>query len=67
LECLNEYGKNIVRLRFFDENCLMNLATLGALAIHKLPEAVAVMLFLKIGGLFQDLAVSCSRKSIKFL
>ncbi|WP_233271391.1 hypothetical protein [Microcystis aeruginosa] len=45
----------------------MNLATLGALAIHKLPEAVAVMLFLKIGGLFQDLAVSCSRKSIKFL
>jgi Cd2+/Zn2+-exporting ATPase len=60
-------GKNILKLRFFDENFLMTIATLGALAIHKLPEAVAVMLFFKIGELFQDLAVSRSRKSIKSL
>jgi Cd2+/Zn2+-exporting ATPase len=60
-------GKNILKLRFFDENFLMTVATLGALAIHKLPEAVAVMLFFKIGELFQELAVSRSRKSIKSL
>lgn len=45
----------------------MTVATLGAFAIHKLPEAVAVMLFFKIGELFQELAVNRSRKSIKSL
>ncbi|WP_330202944.1 heavy metal translocating P-type ATPase [Cyanobacterium sp. Dongsha4] len=60
-------GKNIVKGKFFDENFLMTVATLGAFAIHKLPEAVAVMLFFKIGELFQELAVNRSRKSIKSL
>ncbi|MEG4010517.1 heavy metal translocating P-type ATPase, partial [Microcoleus sp. Pol1C5] len=46
-------GRNILRGRFFDENFLMTIATLGAVAIHKLPEAVGVMLFFKIGELFQ--------------
>ncbi|MBD2316530.1 heavy metal translocating P-type ATPase [Phormidium tenue] len=60
-------GKNILRGRFFDENFLMTIATLGAFAIHKLPEAVAVMLFYKIGELFQDMAIGNSRRSIKAL
>lgn len=60
-------GKNILKGKFFDENFLMTVATLGAFAIHKLPEAVAVMLFFKIGELFQELAVNRSRKSIKSL
>lgn len=60
-------GKNILRGRFFDENFLMTIATLGAFAIHKLPEAVAVMLFYKIGELFQDMAIGNSRRSIKSL
>ncbi|WP_013320255.1 heavy metal translocating P-type ATPase [Gloeothece verrucosa] len=64
---LKTAGRNILRGRFFDENFLMTIATLGAIAIHKLPEAVGVMLFYKIGEFFQELAVSRSRKSIKSL
>jgi Cd2+/Zn2+-exporting ATPase len=60
-------GRNILRGRFFDENFLMTIATLGTIAIHKLPEAVGVMLFFKVGELFQEYAVGKSRKSIKSL
>lgn len=60
-------GRNILRGRFFDENFLMTIATLGAIAIHKLPEAVGVMLFFKVGEFFQEYAVGRSRKSIKSL
>ncbi|MEG4129589.1 heavy metal translocating P-type ATPase [Microcoleus sp. Pol11C1] len=60
-------GRNILRGRFFDENFLMTIATLGAVAIHKLPEAVGVMLFFKIGELFQEFAVGRSRQSIRSL
>lgn len=60
-------GRNILRGRIFDENFLMAIATLGAIAIHELPEAVAVMLFFQIGELFQDYSVGRSRRSIKAL
>lgn len=60
-------GRNILRGRIFDENFLMTIATLGAIAIHELPEAVAVMLFFQIGELFQDYSVGRSRRSIKAL
>ncbi|MDY0219010.1 MAG: heavy metal translocating P-type ATPase [Candidatus Cloacimonas acidaminovorans] len=59
--------KNIIRGQFFDEQFLMAIATLGAFAIHQMPEAVAVMLFYVTGELFQDIAVGRSRKSIKSL
>ncbi len=59
--------KNIVRGRVFNEHFLMTVATLGAFAIDKMPEAVAVMLFYVVGELFQDIAVHRSRKSIKAL
>lgn len=62
---LTSAGKNILKGRFFDENFLMTIATLGAIAIHQLPEAVGVMLFFKVGELFQDYAVGNSRRSIK--
>ncbi|MCC5626443.1 heavy metal translocating P-type ATPase, partial [Nostoc sp. CHAB 5715] len=64
---LKTAGRNILKGRIFDETFLMAVATLGAIAIHKLPEAVGVMLFYKIGELFQDIAVSRSRNSIKAL
>ncbi|MEG4809163.1 heavy metal translocating P-type ATPase [Microcoleus sp. F8-D3] len=64
---LTSAGRNILRGRFFDENFLMTVATLGAVAIHKLPEAVGVMLFFKIGELFQEFAIGRSRQSIKSL
>jgi Cd2+/Zn2+-exporting ATPase len=60
-------GQNILRGKIFDENFLMTIATLGAITIHQLPEAVAVMLFYRIGEFVQDLAVGRSRRSIKAL
>ncbi|MBZ3935940.1 heavy metal translocating P-type ATPase [Methanimicrococcus blatticola] len=56
--------RGIVRREFFDENFLMTIATLGAFALGEFTEAVAVMLFYQIGELFQEAAVSRSRKSI---
>jgi Zn2+/Cd2+-exporting ATPase len=64
---LTSAGRNILRGRVFDENFLMTIATLGAVAIHKLPEAVGVMLFFKIGELFQEFAIGRSRQSIRSL
>ncbi len=64
---LTTAGRNILRGQVFDENFLMTIATVGAIAIHKLPEAVGVMLFFKIGELFQETAVSKSRRSISSL
>ena len=59
--------KNIRRGQIFDENFLMSVATLGAIAIGEYPEAVAVMVFYEIGELFQGYAVNTSRKSITTL
>ncbi len=52
---------------FFDENVLMVIATTGAIAIQAYSEAVAVMIFYKIGELLQEMAVSRSRRSIRAL
>ncbi len=56
--------KNIFRGKIFDENFLMAIATLGAFAIREYPEAVGVMLFFRIGELFEDIAVKRSRSKI---
>jgi len=59
--------KNIARGQIFDENFLMGVATLGAIAIGKYAEAVTVMLFYQIGEFFQDMAVEKSKKQISDL
>ena len=59
--------RNIAHGQVFDENFLMALATVGALAIGEYPEAVFVMLFYQVGELFQSYAVDQSRKSIAAL
>ncbi|MCI8965074.1 MAG: cadmium-translocating P-type ATPase [Clostridia bacterium] len=59
--------RNIFKGNFLDENFLMTIATIGAIAIKELPEAMAVMLFYQIGELFQNMAVEKSRKSISEL
>ena len=48
----------------FGESFLMTVATLGAFAIREFPEAVAVMLFFKVGQYFEDRALNHSRRSI---
>ncbi|WOC32540.1 MULTISPECIES: heavy metal translocating P-type ATPase [Caproicibacterium] len=59
--------RNIAHGQVFDENFLMCVATIGALAVGEYPEAVAVMLFYQVGELFQSYAVGRSRKSISAL
>lgn len=56
--------RNIKRGKIFDENFLMSVATIGAICISDMREAVAVMLFYQIGELFHSYAVNKSRKSI---
>ena len=63
-EILWKAVKNILRGEIFDENFLMGVATLGAMAIGEYPEAVMVMILYRIGEYFQGLAVKKSRKSI---
>lgn len=64
---LKKAGFNIIKGQIFDENFLMSLATLSAFAIRQYPEAVAVMLFYRIGEYLEDLAVDRSRQSISSL
>ena len=66
-EVLVKALRNVIKGRMFDENFLMAIATVGALAIGELPEAVGVMLFYQIGEFLQGMAVGKSRKSITAL
>lgn len=59
--------RNLTRGEVFDENFLMSIATLGAIAIHEIPEAVGVMLFYRVGEFFQELSVNRSRRSVRAL
>ena len=59
--------KNISRGQIFDEQFLMAVASIAAIAIGEYPEAVAVMLFYQVGEWFEDYAVDKSRDSIQSL
>ena len=57
-------AKNIGKGRVFDENFLMGVATIAAIVIGDYKEAVGVMLFYRVGELFEDIAVARSRSQI---
>lgn len=59
--------KKLLHGDFFDEQFLMSVASLGAVCVGQLPEAVAIMLFYQIGERFEDYAVDKSEKSIDAL
>lgn len=59
--------KNLVRLNPLDEHLLMSVASIGAFFIGEPVEGAAVMVFYRIGELFQSVAISKSRKSIAAL
>ena len=61
---LKEAGKNLIKGHVFDENFLMSIATLAAFAIGDFAEAVGVMLFFRVGELFEEIAVERSRNQI---
>ena len=56
--------RNLKNKNFFDENFLMTVATIGAFVLGEYAEAVGVVLFFRIGELFENYAVSRSRKAI---
>ncbi len=56
--------KNLTRGKVFDENFLMSLATIAAICIGDFKEAVGVMLFYRVGELFEEIAVERSRSQI---
>ena len=72
-DILMKAGRGILHGRMFDENFLMAIATIGAIALAVYEksgdynEAIAVMLFYQIGELFQSYAVGKSRKNISAL
>lgn len=66
-DILKESVENIFHGKIFDENFLMSVATIGALILGDYAEAVFVMIFFKIGELFENIAVGKSRKSIEKL
>ena len=73
-DVLREAGGSLLKLEALDEDFLMSVATLGALAIgflpgaeSQFPEAVFVMLFFKVGELFESISEGRSRRSISHL
>ena len=72
-DILRKAGKGILNGRVFDENFLMAVATIGAIALAVYEkssdylEAIAVMLFYQVGELFQSYAVGKSRRNISAL
>lgn len=59
--------RNLLKGEAFDETLLMTIASIGALCIGDVREGAAVMIFFRVGELFQDIAVERSRKSITSL
>ena len=66
-DILRKAGKGIMNRQVFDENFLMAVATIGAIALGDYTEGVAVMIFYQIGELFQSYAVGKSRRNISEL
>ena len=66
-DILRKAGLGIINGTDFDENFLMAIATIGAMALGEYREGTAVMLFYQIGELFQSYAVGKSRKNITAL
>ena len=66
-DILKKAVKGIMNRQVFDENFLMAVATVGAIALGDYKEGVAVMLFYQIGELFQSYAVGKSRRNISEL
>lgn len=66
-DVLRQMLRNIARGDVFNEFTLMGGATIAAIVLGQLPEAVGVMLFYRIGEFMQERAAGNSRRSVKAL
>lgn len=64
---LTEAAQKLIHGELLDEDFLMSAASIGAICIGEYPEAVAVMLFYRVGELLEDYAAGKSRRSISAL
>ena len=58
---------DFIKGKFMRESFLMSIATIGAIVLHQLPEALAVLMFYRVGEYFEDMAVDKSKRTIAAL
>ena len=58
---------DFIKGKFMRESFLMSIATIGAIVLHQLPEALAVLMFYRVGDYFEDMAVDKSKRTIAAL
>lgn len=58
---------DFIKGKFMRESFLMSIATVGAIILHEFPEALAVLIFYRVGDYFEDMAVSKSKRTISAL
>ena len=66
-EVFKNAALDFIKGKFMRESFLMSIATVGAIILHELPEALAVLIFYRIGEYFEDMAVDKSKRTIAAL
>ena len=66
-EVFKNAALDFIKGKFMRESFLMSIATVGAIVLHQLPEALAVLMFYRVGEYFEDMAVDKSKRTIAAL
>lgn len=66
-EVFKNAALDFIKGKFMRESFLMSIATIGAIILHNLPEALAVLIFYRVGDYFEDMAVDKSKRTIAAL
>ena len=66
-EVFKNAALDFIKGKFMRESFLMSIATIGAIVLHQLPEALAVLMFYRVGEYFEDMAVDKSKRTIAAL
>ena len=66
-EVFKNAALDFIKGKFMRESFLMSIATIGAIMLHELPEALAVLMFYRVGDYFEDMAVDKSKRTIAAL
>lgn len=63
-EVFKNAAVDFIKGKFMRESFLMSVATIGAIILHEFPEALAVLMFYRVGNYFEDMAVNKSKRTI---
>ena len=66
-EVFKNAALDFIKGKFMRESFLMSVATVGAIVLHEFPEALAVLMFYRVGDYFEDMAVNKSKRTISAL